>query len=747
MKPQIDVLARLRLWQKFALIGLLVAVLVSFPLYQFFLQTEGEIAFADARIAALVPAKAVLKLIQSTQQHRALASEEFSGNTAMAALRAAKQTEVDALLAASEQAFGGTRDPLVDRAREKTRAAWKAIVDRMASRSVDVGAIFSLHWELLAAEFDLMEREVDRSGLSVDPRPVTSFMVRAALTDLPRVTESFAEAGWFGARMLAAPPADAAAAADGERLSWQERAAIHNALAESAQTSALHNLDKAIHEKPSIETRLEKNIQLARQAAQRLARPASSATGDAAAGAELSKRHAEVVEAHFALTNSAVAVLEDELQIGRDALRSHQLTIVASMLVVTALGSLLVWLVVRSVTRPVSRLVDVIQRLKSGEKSVRAGLPGHDEIGQLAGQFDAMMDEREAAEARAARENEDLNNSVLTLLHAVGQLARRDLTAQVPVAEDVTGAVADALNVMTAETASVLGRVTEVAQSVAEVSNHVKSQSDSVLAMSRVGRNEVQLASRELAAASETMTEIAKSAQDCNDAARRAIETTRTALESVGATVDNIGSIRETVRETEKRIKRLGERSQEISGVVSLIRTISERTHILALNAAMHAASAGEAGRGFAVVAGEVQRLAEAAREATSDIATLVHNIQSETADTVVKMNDVITQVVDGSRLAERAGAQMRETEQSTNHLVQMVDRIAKSSEAQARSTEGLKNRAGKIHKTTEMTGSEMQQQAEGTVKLVEFAGKLVEAVSVFRLPASAPRAGRKAVA
>jgi len=561
------------------------------------------------------------------------------------------------------------------------------------------------------------------------------------------VTESFAEAGWFGARMLAAPPADAAAAADGERLSWQERAAIHNALAESAQTSALHNLDKAIHEKPSIETRLEKNIQLARQAAQRLARPASSATGDAAAGAELSKRHAEVVEAHFALTNSAVAVLEDELQIGRDALRSHQLTIVASMLVVTALGSLLVWLVVRSVTRPVSRLVDVIQRLKSGEKSVRAGLPGHDEIGQLAGQFDAMMDEREAAEARAARENEDLNNSVLTLLHAVGQLARRDLTAQVPVAEDVTGAVADALNVMTAETASVLGRVTEVAQSVAEVSNHVKSQSDSVLAMSRVGRNEVQLASRELAAASETMTEIAKSAQDCNDAARRAIETTRTALESVGATVDNIGSIRETVRETEKRIKRLGERSQEISGVVSLIRTISERTHILALNAAMHAASAGEAGRGFAVVAGEVQRLAEAAREATSDIATLVHNIQSETADTVVKMNDVITQVVDGSRLAERAGAQMRETEQSTNHLVQMVDRIAKSSEAQARSTEGLKNRAGKIHKTTEMTGSEMQQQAEGTVKLVEFAGKLVEAVSVFRLPASAPRAGRKAVA
>jgi twitching motility protein PilJ len=654
---------------------------------------------------------------------------------------------VDGALNAVDSAFAGVQDDYVTRAHDKTRSAWKKLSDGMKNRSLDPEAGFRLHGELIGAAFDLLEREVDHSKLALDPQAVTYFMIQAALVDLPLVTEPYAKLGYHGGRLLAQKEAEGGKGAENAgSAAMLEQMAAEAALADSTQETAFRYLDKAFHEKPEIRGKLEKPLQAAQQARQRLfamgiAELSAGPKGTVPA-AEFSHHFAEGVEAQFVLTNAATDVLEQELHTYRDGLRQHQLTVVGSMVVVTALGALLVWFVVRSVTRPMGHVVEVIQRIQRGEKSARARLPAFDEIGQLASQFDAMMDEREAAEAKSAAENEELNNSVLTLLQAVAQLARRDLTTRVPVAEDVTGSVADALNMMTSETAAVLGRVTEVAQNVADVSNQVKAQSDSVLAMSRVGRNEVQLASRELTAASEAMSEIARGAQDCNEAARRAIETTRTALESVGATVDNIGSIRETVRETEKRIKRLGERSQEISGVVNLINTISERTHILALNAAMHAASAGEAGRGFAVVAGEVQRLAENAREATSQIATLVHNIQSETADTVGKMNEVISQVVDGSRLAERAGAQMRETEQSTNHLVQLVDQIARSSEAQARSSEGLKNRASKIQKTTELTGSEMQEQAEGTVKLVDYAAKLVDAVSVFRLPESgaAPR-------
>ncbi|MDQ1315589.1 MAG: twitching motility protein PilJ, partial [Pseudomonadota bacterium] len=164
--------------------------------------------------------------------------------------------------------------------------------------------------------------------------------------------------------------------------------------------------------------------------------------------------------------------------------------------------------------------------------------------------------------------------------------------------------------------------------------------------------------------------------------------------------------------------------------------TIAERTHILALNASMHAASAGEAGRGFAVVAEEVQRLAENSRQATAQIATLVNNIQVETVDTVNTMNAAITQVVDGSRLAEQAGEQMKLTQEATAGLVESVRQIAASSQEQAQQSSGLLSRAEDIRKSSEHTSRELVEQSEQTGNLVEYAKALLGAVRVFKLPA-----------
>jgi methyl-accepting chemotaxis protein len=190
----------------------------------------------------------------------------------------------------------------------------------------------------------------------------------------------------------------------------------------------------------------------------------------------------------------------------------------------------------------------------------------------------------------------------------------------VPVSEDVTGPVADALNLLSSETAKVLNRVIIGANQVSEVSKQVKIHSDNVINVAREEKREVEKTVTELNIASDVMIDIAKLAASCNEAAEKAIQNTDKAQETVLSTVNGITSIRDIIRETEKRIKRLGERSQEIGSVVTIINGIAERTHILALNASMHAASAGEAGRGFAVVANEVQRLAENAREATSII-------------------------------------------------------------------------------------------------------------------------------
>ncbi len=238
----------------------------------------------------------------------------------------------------------------------------------------------------------------------------------------------------------------------------------------------------------------------------------------------------------------------------------------------------------------------------------------------------------------------------------------------------------------------------------------------------------------ELTSASDTMTKINKLAELSNTAAADAIKTTITAMSTVTDTVNSINRIRDTIRETEKRIKRLGERSQEISTAVNLINNISERTHILALNASMHAASAGEAGRGFAVVADEVQRLAESSREATSEIATLVNNIQLETSSTVHTMNELTSQVVDGSKLAARAGNEMEETHTTTAYLVDMVQKIAKGAAMQSQRSLQLRERADIIRESVHKTGDHLKEQTVHTDKLVQQALSLVAAVSVFTL-------------
>lgn len=388
-----------------------------------------------------------------------------------------------------------------------------------------------------------------------------------------------------------------------------------------------------------------------------------------------------------------------------------------------------------SITNPVRRVTDTVARVSEGDYEARSRLAGTDEIATLGNALDSMLDERVANLAKAEAENEKLNNAVLNLLQAVYKLSQRDLTVRLEVTEDVTGPVADSLNLLTNETARVLQGVLEISQGVAETSNRVKSQSDSVIAVATEELKEVERTASELATASEQMLRIAKLAHACNDAADQALKSTETAQGTVLDTVNGITTIRDTIRETEKRIKRLGERSQEISGVVNLINSIAERTHILALNASMHAASAGEAGRGFAVVADEVQRLAENARNATSEIASLVNNIQVETADTVSTMNEAITQVVQGTQLAERAGTNMEETQKSTAKLVSMVQQIAKSSREQARSSNELRNRAEEIEKSTRSTNQQLLEQTQYTEQLVEFSEKLLKAVSVFTLP------------
>ncbi len=423
-----------------------------------------------------------------------------------------------------------------------------------------------------------------------------------------------------------------------------------------------------------------------------------------------------------------VTQAEGELNIAR--------TIFAAVLFLTAVGTTLgLFLIYRSIVLPLWHMQRIIAQQNSGNDKARVRIHANDELGELGRAFNRLLDERIKTLSEQSQENETLNTSIIGLIRTLGAIARKDLSIKVPVSADVTGTISDAVNLLTSETARTLHQVKGFSEKINIISDQLQAQSAVVLQVAEEERMQVAETVSALDQSAKTMTDIAKEARSANSIATSAIYFTQKAQLSVIQTVEGIQTIRGTISETEKRIKRLGDRSQEITSIVNLINTIAERTHILALNASMHAASAGEAGKGFAVVAEEVQRLAENARGATSEISAMVNNIRVETSDTVNIMNKLITQVAEGTKLAEDSGQKMHDTEAATRQLVNHVKSIAVNSMNQANMANRVRDRAVLITESTEKTHGKLEEQRLQTEELKNYANSLMERVNVFTLP------------
>ena len=427
----------------------------------------------------------------------------------------------------------------------------------------------------------------------------------------------------------------------------------------------------------------------------------------------------------------AAAIYAESDRLANVYLMAVALVILIGLLAATILGTG----VYASISGPIAIISDTVKRIAAGDTEARTGLETSDELGELADAFDNMLDERVSSMARVSEDNDNLNNSVIMLLEAVSDLSDRDLTVRVPIAEDVTGPVADAMNMLTTETARVLGQIRQISNQVAEAASTVESQGGKINQLADEERVIIEDTMNKLDEASKAMVLIARQAKLSNDIAAKATVSTEEALQTVTRTSQGMNEIRETIAETEKRIKRLGERSQEINSVVEIINNIAERTHILSLNASMQAAAAGDAGRGFAVVANEVQRLAESSRDSTSEIAGLINNIQVETAETMAAMNKAIAQVVEGSELAQASGVKMQATQETTAELVNAVELIAKRSMVQAQFSKVLRTKTEEAQKSTEETNTEIKLQAAQATNLLQFSQQLLESVNVFKLP------------
>ena len=408
------------------------------------------------------------------------------------------------------------------------------------------------------------------------------------------------------------------------------------------------------------------------------------------------------------------------------------LVIAAVVVVLAAVG---VTLFLRRFLSPITKLSDTVKAVAGGDSAARSQLVEKDEIGDLGRAFDTLLDDRISTLAKAEKENETINNSAIGLLQGVFQLSNKDLTVRAPVTEDIIGTVSASVNQLADEIGTTLADVRNVSDEVRRTSVALQEQSTFVENAALREREYLSSMAETLGRATQQLTDVAQLSVTSSNTARKTATATQAAQTAVEGTVRGMDALRESISETEKRFKRLGERSQEISSAVALVNTISERTHVLSLNASMQAATAGEAGRGFAVVAQEVQRLSDSSRQATAQISQLVTNIQAETNETLLTMNRLISDVVAQTELARQAGSEMTQTQTATTELVGLVQQIAAFSSAQEALAATLTQNVLDINDSTTLTSSAIAQQSQATRTLVQYADRLNEAVGQFTLP------------
>ena len=330
--------------------------------------------------------------------------------------------------------------------------------------------------------------------------------------------------------------------------------------------------------------------------------------------------------------------------------------------------------------------------------------------------------------------NSSNQQSILNLMNELSELANGDLTVKATVSEDITGAIADSVNFTTDELRKLVIAVSTSAQQVSKATKDAGDITKKLLIAAQKQSEEINQAGDAVELMTTSIKEVDASATRSAEAARQTLAVTAQGAQAVQNSIAGMDGIREQIQETSKRIKRLGESSQEIGEIVDLISDITEQTNVLALNAAIQAASAGEAGRGFSVVAEEVQRLAERSADATKQIGLLVKAIQNDTHDAVAAMETTTQGVVEGARLADTAGQSLREIEQTTNELAALVSSISVSTQMQTEMARELADVTKAILQITEQTSDGTQRTNTSVSQVEKLATELSNSVSGFKV-------------
>jgi twitching motility protein PilJ len=347
-----------------------------------------------------------------------------------------------------------------------------------------------------------------------------------------------------------------------------------------------------------------------------------------------------------------------------------------------------------------------------------------------------FLDDTRRRADESERQNRENQTAIQRLLDEISNLANGDLTVRAQVTEHMTGAIADSINYTIDELRRLVAGINSASQQVTSATQEAETVTAKLLQAASKQATEIQGAGQSVSQMAQSMVDVSKKANDSSKVAESSLHAAQQGAQAVQNAIRGMNDIRVQIQETSKRIKRLGESSQEIGEIVQLISDITEQTNVLALNAAIQAASAGEAGRGFTVVAEEVQRLAERSAEATKHIGAIVKSIQRDTLEAVDAMERSTQGVVQGTRTADQAEQALREIGTVSTRLAELIESISQATQQQAQSAARVAANMRVILGITQLTTDGTKQTASSAAKLTALADGLKSSVAGFKLAA-----------
>ena len=348
---------------------------------------------------------------------------------------------------------------------------------------------------------------------------------------------------------------------------------------------------------------------------------------------------------------------------------------------------------------------------------------------------DHRLADTESQRQATEEQNRRSQQAIMRLLDEMGDLADGDLTVNATVTEDITGAIADSMNFTIDALRGLVEAINTTASQVTSAAEKAQATASHLAEASSHQAQQIASASTAVNEMAISIEGVSKNADLLAEESQRSVDIAKKGAEAVQKTINGMDIIRDQIQETSKRIKRLGESSQEIGDIVELINDIAEQTNILALNAAIQAAMAGEAGRGFAVVADEVTRLAERSSDATKQIEALVKTIQTDTNEAIISMEQSTSGVVAGAKIAEHAGSALSEIETVSANLADLVQSITSATRQQANAASNISDTMNVIQEITTQTSEGSNQTAKSIGNLSDLASELKRSVSGFKLP------------